>query len=112
LERIGWSIDGINRDGSIRTNPYSVKIIREIWPVFRGTIGTELQISVGVQAKTPEDPIAWQGPFSFIIGEDVSIQPLLEGVYFAIRITSQNQPVWSLLSMDIDLDRVGEVYAE
>jgi len=112
LERVGLTLEGMGRDGTLRSNPNSVKLFRELWPLFRGEIGTEIFISVGAQLRTAEDPILWQGPFSFIIGQDVSIQPLLEGCFLAWRFTSTNQPPWSLLAIDADIEPTGEVYAQ
>lgn len=110
LERLGLTIEGMNRDGTFRTNPGSVKILREAWPVVRGTPGDVLNFYFGVQAKTPEDTVAWQGPFPFTIGENASVRPLIEGAYLAYKVVSNGQSEWSLLSIDLDIDRTGEVY--
>lgn len=109
LERIGITIEGTDRDGRPRNNPSSVKLLREIWPIIRGTNGTELLFYAGAQMR-PEDTINWQGPMSFVIGQDVSVQPLVEGAYLALRIESYGQPQWSLLDLELDIERTGEVY--
>jgi len=111
LERLGLTVAGINRDGSVRNNPGQVKLLREIFPIFRGPVGTIINIYVGGQ-ETPDSPVHWTGPFPFTIGEDSSVQPLVESPYLAVKYTSQDQPVWSLLSMDLDIEPTGEIYDE
>lgn len=111
LERIGIDIEPDGR-GGVRSNPTSIKILRELWPVFRGTLGTTVQIYVGSQPVSPEDTIVWQGPFDYTFGQDTSIQPLVEGAFYSLKILSTNQAPWALLSIDVDIDTVGEVYTQ
>lgn len=111
LERTGWTVEGMNRDGTIRNNPSSVKILRELFPVIRGELGTVIDIYAGGQAKTPEDPVVYQGPFPFVVGVDTSVQPLVEVVFLAVKFMSDGQPPWALLSLDLDVDPAGDVYS-
>lgn len=111
LEKVGISVEGQARDGTLRINPSSTKILREIWPVIRGTTGAIIEIYAGSQSNSAEDPVIWQGPFNYVLGTDVSVQPLIEGVYLALRFRSENQPPWSLLAVKLDVDPTGEPFA-
>ena len=110
VERIGWTVSGAHRDGSLILDPSKVKILREAWPVIRGTSGNVLNFYFGAQLRSPENSIAWQGPFPFVIGEDASIRPLVEGAYLAMRVEGLGVDPWSLLSIDLDIDVTGEIY--
>lgn len=72
LERVGWTIEGVDRNGEIKHNPATVKLLREVWPVLRGEIGTTVNFYFGAQLKDPESDVVWQGPFPFVIGQDTS----------------------------------------
>lgn len=109
-ERVGLTVAGARRDGTLILDPSKVKILREVWPVVRGTTGDTLNFYFGAQLRSPENPVAWQGPFPFVIGEDASVRPLIEGVYLAMRVEGLGLNPWSLLSLDLDIDVTGEVY--
>ena len=109
LERTGWAVQPDGR-GGIENDPSTIKILREIWPLLRGTPGDTINIYAGTQATTPEDVISWVGPFPFVLGQDSSVQPLVEGPFLAVRLTSMGQHPWSLLMLDLDIDKVGEVF--
>ena len=108
LERVGLTIYGRDHRGNLRSDPRLVKLLRELWPVFRGQAGTVLTFHVGGQTQ-PNGPVTWQGPFPFILGTSLSVQPLLSTTHLAYRISSINQPPWSLVSLDFDLEVVGVV---
>lgn len=110
LERVGWAIESTDRNGVIVSNPSRIKLLREIWPIIRGTVGDVVDIYAGYQF-TPEDEVIWQGPFPFEIGVDKSVQPLVEGPYLAIRFQSLGISPWALLGVELDIDPTGEVYA-
>ncbi len=110
LERTGIAIEGMNRDGTFRTNPTSTKLLREITPVIKGTRGTTINIYAGFQSNSVEDEVVWEGPFEYILGETVSVEPLVEGVYLAIKYTSNGQPPWKLLGEELDIAVTGEPY--
>lgn len=110
LERQDLTIAGVNRDGTPRVDPSSTKLLREIWPVIRGTPGQRLNIYVGAKPNSTEDTISWQGPFSYTIGQTGAIQPLVEGVFLAIRYESDGEADWSLLGHVLDIEETGEPY--
>jgi hypothetical protein len=111
LERTGWAVvpDG---KGGAALDPTVVKILREIWPVFRAPVNTFISIYAGYQPISTEDAIIWQGPFPFIVGVSSCVQPLVEGAFLALRFTSIGQHPWALLSVDLDIDVTGEVYTQ
>lgn len=111
LEKIGLDIEPDGKGGLVR-DPSSMKILREVWPTIRGTPGTTINIYAGYQSISADDAIVWTGPFPFVLGSDVSVQPLIEGAYLSLKFTSTGQPPWALLSVDADIDNVGEVYTQ
>ena len=108
VERVGWTIEGTNRDGSPRNNPSRVKLLREMWPIIRGTSGDTINFYFAGQMR-PEDPLAWQGPYPFVIGTNMSVQPLVEGAYLSMKAISNGQSEWSLLAVELDIEPTGEV---
>lgn len=110
LERIGVSIVGLDRNGNPRSDPAKVKLLREVWPVMRGALGTVIDFYFVAQMYT-EEPLSWQGPFPFILGTTNSLKPLVEGAFLGWRLLSSGQSEWSLLSLQLDIEPTGEVYS-
>lgn len=112
LERTGWAMERVDRNGEIVNNPSRVKLLNEVWPIIRGTIGNVVDIYAGgTFTSEPNAAIIWQGPFPFRIGIDKSVQPLVEYPYLALRFQSVGIKPWSLLGLEMDIIPTGEVYA-
>ena len=108
LERVGLTVAGKDQEGKPRSDPSLIKLLTELWPVFRGVSGTQIDISVGSQNRA-EDSVTWYGPFPFILGQDYSIQPIVDFVYLSLRFVSSGQTGWSLLSYDLEIEILGVV---
>lgn len=108
VERTGLTVFGRDREGQPKSDPMLIKLIREIWPVFIGIVGTKVDIYAGGQVG-PNSPITWQGPFPFVIGQSVSVQPLISTTHFAIRFESLNQLPWTLVNYTLDIEVLGTV---
>lgn len=106
LERLGLTIYGRDRQGNWKEDPDIVKLVKGLYPIFRGEPGTVINIYVGAQ-ETMEGPVSWDGPHPFIIGEDTSINPLVSGPFIAVRFESTGQKPWKLLSYTLDITQVG-----
>lgn len=107
LERTGLSIFGRDRQGNWKADPTMIKFVSGIWPLVRGTPGSRLKIYVGSQMAT-EDPIDWEGPYDFFVGQDNFLDFTVSGRYIALRFESEGQEPWELVSYDLDLTVVGE----
>jgi hypothetical protein len=79
---------------------------RTLFPQIIGPDGGEVLISLGGQ-QTPDGAVDWEGPYSFIIGQDISVDFAVTGRYLAVRFESTNTSVWRLPSYDIDYEVVG-----
>jgi hypothetical protein len=106
LTRTGLTIFGRDRDGQWKVNPTIIKEVTGIWPIFRGVPGTLIMISVGSQ-PTPDEPIRWEGPREFIVGQDFFLDFTVADRYISVRFESSGQRPWELLSYDLELEIVG-----
>ncbi len=107
LSRSGLTIMGRDRFGNWKSDPSTMKIVQNIWPIIRGTPGDIIQIYVGAQDSTDE-PIRWEGPYNYIIGSTVFLDYTVTGRFLAVRFESQDMDPWELLSYDLDIEHVGE----
>lgn len=101
VERVGLPLLG---EGVV---PSAMKLITGLWLVVVGEVGTTLTVYVGAQRDTPQDPVTWDGPFTYTIGETEFIDPYVEGRYAAIRISSNAATPWTIVSYQIDFEVSG-----
>lgn len=102
LERIGIPLFSRGVSPTVR------KLISGLWLVVSGTPGDQLSVYVGAQAQSPVDAPVYEGPFTFIIGQTEYLDPLIEGRYACLKITSTGTYPWTLVSYAIDFSAVGE----
>lgn len=107
LVRTGLTIMGRDRFGNWKSDPTTMKEISAIWPIIRGTPGDQVNIYIGAQEAT-EDPVYWEGPLPFIIGQTLFCDCTVTGRYLAVRFESQDIDPWELLSFDLIVEIVGE----
>jgi hypothetical protein len=107
LERRQCSLVGVKNDGTPRYDPTSLKFIRALWPRIEATRGTKIEISIGTQMSSGE-PIAWEGPITFHVGEDEFINPLVQGRLISYRFAESSGVDWSLLGYDVELEISGK----
>lgn len=85
-----------------------VKFITEVQLDIIGQVGTTLNIYIGGQYKI-DDPVVWTGPFPFVIGVSKKIEPLVDGVYWALKIESTVNTAWKLSNYEAMIT-VGGIY--
>lgn len=106
LTRTGLAITGRDRFGEWKVDPSVIKEITGLFPMIKGIPGTVIQVSIGSQER-PDDPVYWEGPYLFTLGQGFFQDFTVSGRYLAIRLESTGQEPWELLSYDLDLVEVG-----
>lgn len=106
LERLGLTVYGRDRQGNWKEDPDVMKLVKAVYPLFRGEPGTVVNIYVGAQ-ESMEGAVTWDGPHIFVIGQDTFVTPLVSGRFIGIRFESLGQRPWTLLSYDLDITKVG-----
>jgi len=101
LERVGIPFKGE------RVDPLTVKLLTGIWPLISGTPGDQISVYLGMQEKTPADPVTWSGPFTFTIGTTEFIDATLSGRYAAVRFESSGVNPWTLIAYDLEYEVIG-----
>lgn len=103
----GWTDDGTNaltgsveRVGLSFDDPYSVKVLRAVFPRIDGISGSPMTIQVGA-AMYPDESPTWSPPVTFMVGSNVKADTFATGRYLAIRFSGA-QP-WRLRSMELDV---------
>lgn len=107
LMRSGLTIMGKDRFGNWKSDPTTTKELTMLWPIIRGSAGSQVNVYAGAQDST-EEPIRWEGPFPYIIGTTVHCDFTVSGRYLSVRFESQDIDPWELLSYDMDLEITGE----
>lgn len=79
---------------------------RYIYPQIIGPDGGSVWISLGGH-NTPDGVVDWEGPYEFVIGEDISVDFAVAGRYLAVKFESSETSVWDLQSFDIDYEVTG-----
>jgi len=106
LTRTGLAIIGRDRFGQWTIDPTVIKEIVGLYPIIKGNPGTVIQIWCGSQ-ESPDDSVAWEGPYDFRVGIDSFLDFLVSGRYLAVRFTSVGQLPWELMSYGMDIAIVG-----
>lgn len=96
VERTGLSFDAPDR----------VKLCRGVRPIFEGSDGGTVQVSIG-GAMTPNDVPTWSDPVDFTIGEDIQVDSFATGRFLAVKIESDTAINWRLKQMAFDLEVQG-----
>lgn len=108
VERTGLPIVGTDRQGNVKVDPLSVKFIRSFIPKIIAQIGTELEISVGMQDDL-NGPVTWEGPYTYTVGTTVKIDTALSGKYLAWKCRALSNKAWALTGFKVDLDVISEL---
>jgi len=106
LVRTGLTIYGRDRFGQWKIDPGLVKEITGLFPMIRGLPGTVIKVSVGFQ-DDPNDPVTWEGPYDYVLGQNFFQDFTIAGKYLAVRFESVGQESWELVSYDLDIELVG-----
>ncbi len=84
-----------------------MKFLSRIWPRFTGKTGDVVTITLGT-TDSVANPIVWDTPQQFILGQSVKVDCTLAGRLFAIRVTSSGTEQWTLNGMDADVNFLGD----
>lgn len=103
IERTGLAIAGQDRQGNVKVDPASVKIIRAVFPKISAPTPVDLLISIGA-SMSPDGAITWEGPYTFNSGTDVQLNFTVSGKYLAYRIEETGALPWRMSGMTLDLD--------
>lgn len=106
-ERTGLAIAGVDRANRPIVDTNVRKLVTEIWPRIAAATGTQIDIYVGKQDNLRE-PVSYFGPYSFTVGVDNFVTPLVEGRYLAIRFEASCASRWDLHGYDVQLEVTGE----
>lgn len=99
LERTGMHFD----------DPYSVKIIRSVYPRVDAPIGTVISIQVG-SAMNPDSAVTWSTVGTFTVGAGGRIKVdkfSVAGRFLALRLSATTNSIWRLRSLDLDIKPAG-----
>lgn len=99
LERRGMSFD----------DPYTVKVIRAIYPRIEAAAGTPITVQVG-SAQTVQEIPKWSAPVTFIVGTggQIKVNTFSQaGRFLALRISNSSLAAWRIRSLDLDIKTVG-----
>ena len=96
LERTGLAFD----------NPYSVKMLRSVYPRIDGPTGETLTIEIGAHMDM-ESSVTWSAPVTYTIGSTFKADSFATGRFLALRITSTSAFAWRIKSIDLDVLTLG-----
>lgn len=93
VERTGMPIGG-NED---------ICMVKAIWPKMKGG---PVEFFVG-QQMSANDAVTWEGPYTFIPGDQYKINCRVTGRLHSVRIQTESDVDWRLSSYDIEYVRTG-----
>lgn len=97
LERVGMSFD----------DPYSMKMVRAVYPRIDGTPGTSVYVQVGASQYPDQEPTYTTGG-SYTIGQQLKIDTFSPpGRYLSIKFTGFTAAQWRIRSFDLDVVQTG-----
>lgn len=96
LERTGLALD----------DPYSVKLLRAVYPRVDAITGTQLSIEVGASMDAERAPV-WQPPVIYTVGSTLKADAFAQGRFLALRISSVGKQPWRVKSIDLDVVKQG-----
>lgn len=99
LERTGMHFD----------DPYSIKLIKCVYPRITAVSGTVINVQVG-SAMNPDSPVTWATAKSFTVGATGRIKVdsfSVAGRFLALRFNSTTNSIWRLRSCDLDIKKQG-----
>lgn len=96
IERTGLSFD----------KPDTVKVIKSVTPRIDAVAGTVVYIQVG-GAMDAEGDYTWSDPVTYTVGTTRKADAFATGRFLAYRIYSTGSPIWSVRSIDLDVQEMG-----
>jgi hypothetical protein len=96
----------IERTGYDLGDPGSVKFVRAVWPKVSVSGGNEVKVSVCSQ-MSPDDPLAWEGPYIFNPDMQSKVSCRVTGKYFGVKVESDGDFTWRLHGYEFDMEQAG-----
>ncbi len=91
----------LERTGITFGDPFSVKMLRAVWPKIDGDTGATVVVQVGAAMYADQQP-TWSTPQTFTIGETEKIDCRVSGKYIAIRLDGSDYFPWRVKSFGVD----------
>lgn len=107
VERLGLNVMGKDLQGNPIFDSDMVKIVTEVWPRVRANAGTVIDVYVGTQMKM-DDPIDWNGPFPFVVGQDEKVNPYCSGKIISVRFSNTSTTAWDIAGYDLEMQPGGK----
>lgn len=84
----------------------SIKRVKRVFPKVIGTAGDSFRVYVGARTAI-DSAVAYQGPFSFVIGSDYKIDCRVSGRYISLRFETSLTNSWRISGFDVEYDTGG-----
>lgn len=97
---------GVQMESSAPPDLSRRKFISRIWPRITGKVGTVVYITLGASDDVMKD-ITWLAPRQYVLGDMTSLDVILTGKMFGIRLESTNQPRWTYNGLDVEVKPAG-----
>lgn len=86
----------------------NMKYVTKLWPHLIGPTGTAVEISVGSQ-EVINGPVTWESTETFIIGQDLFVEPMVSARIHTLRVRSTGSQTWRMHGYDVEFVHVGEL---
>ena len=96
----------IERTGYDLGDPGSVKFVRAVWPKVSISGSNTVNVSVCSQ-MSPDDPLKWEGPYTFNPDMQSKVSCRVTGKYFGIKVESEGDFTWRLHGYEFDMEQAG-----
>jgi len=106
VERQGLAFIYNDREGRLKYDKTSRKLINAVWPRIEANVGTKIKIFVGAQ-EHEKDPVVWTDPNTFTVGESLKVDVRVNTRIPAIAFETDTSSHWSMSGYDLDVDVVG-----
>jgi hypothetical protein len=106
IERVGLTIIGQDRNGKPIEDLETVKLLTEIWPRVEGDAGVTINVYAGTQMAR-DQAVEWHGPYPFVIGTDLKVNPLVRGKLLGVRFSATTDASWRIHGYDITVQPIG-----
>ena len=96
----------LERTGLALGAPERVKLLKGIRPIFEGSVGSTVTITVGGAMDAQAEP-TWSDPVTFTVGTDLQADAFATGRFLAVRIESSGYQHWRLKKMQLNVETLG-----
>ena len=97
---------GVQMESSAPPDLSRRKFISRIWPRITGKPGTVLHITLGWSDDVMKG-MTWLAPRQYVLGDHTSVDMILTGKMFGLRIEATNQPQWTFNGLDVEIKPAG-----